>query len=124
MALEKIFEDGLVAAEVRDSGGRGALVFVEGGRLCGSASVLRRLTAVNTVVLEDDGAFGAGNFDAAGIAGVRAVVAWRMREPRWKFEDGGGGVFGFDLVKSGRYGLAQNTSRGARGASRRCGHLD
>ena len=29
--LEEIFEDGLVAAEIADDGGRGALVFVLGG---------------------------------------------------------------------------------------------
>jgi len=124
--LEEIFEDGLVAAEVRDSGGRGALVFVEGGRLCGSTSVAE-IGGGDAVVLEDDGAFGAGDFNTAGIARIGGGSDVENAEcATGKFEDGGGGVFGFDLVKKcAGAGLArERRHRGARGASRRCGRLD
>jgi len=97
--LEKIFEDSLVAAEIRDSGGRGALVFVERCGRGGSARVAET-GGDDAVVLEDDGAFGAGDFDAARVAGIGGSSDMENAESAaGKFEDGGGGVFGFDLVK-------------------------
>jgi hypothetical protein len=97
--LEKIFEDSLVAAEVGDGGGRAAFVFVERGGLGGSASAAETI-GDDAVMFEDDGAFGAGDFDAARVARVRGGGGVENAEgTAGKFEDGGGGVFGFDLVK-------------------------
>ena len=67
--LEKIFEDGLVATEIADDGGGGALIFVEWGGFSGGWRGAE-IGGDDAVVLEDDGAFGAGNFNAAGVAGV------------------------------------------------------
>src|SRR5260370_16475547 len=68
--LEKIFEDCLVAAEVADGGGGGALVFVEGGGFDERGWGVSEVGFDDAVVLENDGAFGAGNFDAARVAGI------------------------------------------------------
>lgn len=96
--LQKIFKDGLVAAEVSDGCRRGALVFVEGSRFCGSASA--EIGGDDAVMFEDDGAFGAGDFDAARIAGVGGRGGVENSErAAGKFEDSGGGIFGFDFVK-------------------------
>ena len=90
--------DGLVAAEVSDGCRRGALVFVEGSRFCGSASA--EIGGDDAVMFEDDGAFGAGDFDAARIAGVGGRGGVENSErAAGKFEDSGGGIFGFDFVK-------------------------
>src|ERR1700757_1203710 len=97
--LEEIFENSLMAAEVSHSGGRGAFVFVERGVLGGSASVAE-MGGDDAVVLEDDGAFGAGDFDAARVARIRGGGGMENAEgAAGKFQDGGGGVFGLDLVK-------------------------
>src|SRR2546425_689853 len=54
----------------------------------------------DAVVLEDDGAFGARNLDAARIAGVGGRSDVQDAEgAAGKFEDGDGGVFGFDGVE-------------------------
>ena len=51
-------------------------------------------------MFEDDGAFGAGDFDAARIAGVGGRGGVENSErAAGKFEDSGGGIFGFDFVK-------------------------
>jgi hypothetical protein len=51
-------------------------------------------------VLEDDGAFGAGDFDAARIAGIGGVSGVEKAQGAAReFEDGCSGIFGFDLVK-------------------------
>jgi len=53
-------------------------------------------------MLEDDGALGAGNFDAARIAGIGGGGGVEnAQSTAGEFEDGGGGVFGFDLVELG-----------------------
>ena len=96
--LEKIFEDGLVAAEIGDGGGGGALVFV--GR-CGFGAGERgpEIGGDDAVVFEDNGAFGAGDCDAAGVAGVGGSGGVENAEgAASEFENGGGGVFGLDLV--------------------------
>src|SRR3954469_4475014 len=67
---KEILEDGLVAANVGDGGGRGAEVGVGG---CTQVEVGRGSTEVggdDGVMLENDGAFGAGDFEAAGVAGI------------------------------------------------------
>src|SRR6266403_3435200 len=97
--LEEIFEDGLVAAKIADGGGGGAEVFVEGSGFDGGWSVTE-IGGDDAVVLEDDGAFGAGNFDAARIAGIGGGSGVENAQGAAReFENGGGGVFGFDLVK-------------------------
>ena len=98
--LEKIFEDGLVAAEIADDGGRGALVFVEGGGFGGGGWDVSEIGGDDAVVFEDDGAFGAGDFDAAGVAGIGGGGGVKYAQgAAGEFEDGNGGVFGFDLVE-------------------------
>src|SRR5580704_12137077 len=100
--LEKIFEDGLVAAEIADDGGRGALVFVEGGGFGGGGWDVSEIGGEDAVVFEDDGAFGAGDFDAAGVAGIGGGGGVKYAQgAAGEFEDGNGGVFGFDLVELG-----------------------
>src|ERR1700732_4863348 len=98
--LEKIFEDGLVAAEITDDGGRGALVFVEGGGFGGGGWGVSEIGGDDAVVFEDDGAFGAGDFDAAGVAGIGGGGGVKYTQgAAGEFEDGNGGVFAFDLVE-------------------------
>src|SRR6266699_293058 len=82
-----------------DGGGGGALVFVDGGGFNGGWSA-SEIGGNDVVVLEDDGAFGAGDFHAARVAGIGG--GGRVENAQGaasKFENGGGGVFGFDLVK-------------------------
>ena len=67
--LEKIFEDRLMAAEIADDGGGGAFVLVEGGGSGGVGSV-SEVGGDDAVVFENDRAFGAGEFNAAGVAGI------------------------------------------------------
>src|SRR6266403_1110938 len=61
-------------------------------------------------MLEDDGAFRAGNFDAARIAGIGGSSDVEKAErAAGEFEDGGGGIFSFDLVEQrGGAGLDAN----------------
>src|SRR5260370_3833999 len=100
--LEKIFEDGLVAAEIADDGGRGALVFVKGGGYGGGGWGVSEIGGDDAVVFENDGSFGAGDFDAAGIAGIGGGGGVENAQgAAGEFEDGDGGVFGFDFVKLG-----------------------
>src|SRR5258708_33009346 len=68
--LEKILEDGLMAAEIADGGGGGALVLVERGGFVAGGWGASEIGCEDAVVLEDDGAFGAGDLNAAGVAGI------------------------------------------------------
>src|SRR5712672_1829907 len=99
--FEKIFEDGLVATVIGNGGGGRALVFVKpGGFECGG-SVLK-MGSDNAVVFEGDGAGGAGDFDAAGVARVSGGGGVKnAKSAAGKFEDGGSGIFDFDFVKKG-----------------------
>jgi len=98
--LKKIFEDSLVAAEIADGGGGGALVFVDGDGFDGRGWGVSQTGFDDAVVLEDDGAFRAGDFNAAGIAGIGGGGSVEDAENAAReFEDGCGGVFGFDFVK-------------------------
>src|SRR5260370_15031255 len=97
--LKKVLEDGLMATEISDGGGGGALVFVDGGGF-GSGGSASEIGGDDAVVLEDDGDFSAGDFDAAGVAGIGGGGRVENAEgAASEFENGGGGVFGFDLVK-------------------------
>src|SRR5712664_2741381 len=108
--LEKIFEDGLVAAEIADDGGGGALVFVEGGGFGGGGWRVSEIGGDDAVVFENDGAFGAGDFDTARVAGISGGGGVENAQGSAReFEDGDGGVFGFDLVKQ-RGGAGLNSS--------------
>jgi len=90
-----------MAAEIGDGSGRGALVFVEDGGLEGSRGATE-IGGDDAVVFEDDGAFGAGDFDATGVAGVGGSGGLKNAEgAAGEFQDGRGGVFGFDLVQQG-----------------------
>src|SRR5260370_38290297 len=54
----------------------------------------------DAVVLEDDGAFGAGNLDATRIAGVGGGGDVQdAQRTAGEFEDGDSGIFGFDGVE-------------------------
>src|SRR5260370_24623871 len=100
--LEKIFEDGLVAAEIADDGGRGALVFVKGGGYGGGGWGVSEIGGDDAVVFENDGSFGAGDFDAAGIAGIGGGGGVENAQgAAGEFEDGAGGVFGFAFFNLG-----------------------
>src|SRR5712671_5743968 len=68
--LEEIFEDGFVAAYVGYCCGRGALIGVAGGDGCNVGGRVAEVGGDDTVVFEDYGAFGAGDFEAAWVAGV------------------------------------------------------
>ncbi len=88
-----------MAPEISDGGGRGALVFVERGGFGGGRRGAK-ISGDDAVVFDDDCAFGAGDFDTAGIAGIGGSGGVEDAESAaGKFEDGGSGVFGFDLVK-------------------------
>src|SRR5437660_10804585 len=58
--LQKIFKDGLVAAEVSDGCSRGASVLVEHSRCCGSACAA--IGGDDAATFEDDGSLRAGAF--------------------------------------------------------------
>src|SRR5205823_6375538 len=54
----------------------------------------------DAVVLQDDGALGAGDLDAAGVARIGSSGGVNNSQgAASEFEDGCGGVLGFDLVK-------------------------
>jgi len=104
--LEKIFEDGLVSAEIADGGGGGALIFVARG-IDEIGRSVAEIGGDDAVVFKDDGASGAGDFDAARIAGEGGGGGVEAAEGAGgEFESGDGGVFGFDFVEeSGGAGL-------------------
>src|SRR5260370_17669451 len=100
--LEKIFEDGLVAAEIADDGGGGALVFVEGGGFGGGGWRVSEIGGDDAVVFENDGAFGAGDFGAAGGAGVGGGGGVGKAQGAARgFGGGGGGVLRFGFYEVG-----------------------
>ncbi len=104
--MEEVFEDGLMAADVGYGGGGGALVGVAGAHI---GEVGRRIAQVggdDAVVLEDYGAFGAGDFEAARVAGI----------------GGGGGEERADGA-AGEFEARGARCRGATGGGRRCGWL-
>src|SRR5580704_86855 len=115
---KKVFEDGLVPAEISDGGGRRALVFVFGG--CGESREVRgyscggwsalEIGGDDAVVLEDHRAFRTGDFDTPGVVGVRGGGGVKNAESATgEFERGDGGVFGFDFVQqSSSAGLHAN----------------
>src|SRR6266849_1217 len=100
--MEEVFEDGLMAAEVGYGGGGGALVGVAGAHI---GEVGRRIAQVggdDAVVLEDYGAFGAGDFEAAGVTGIGGGGGEQRADgAAGEFEGCDGGVFGFDFVQHG-----------------------
>src|SRR6266849_5034673 len=100
--MEEVFEDGLMAAEVGYGGGGGALVGVAGAHI---GEVGRRIAQVggdDAVVLEDYGAFGAGDFEAARVAGIGGGGGEERADgAAGEFEGGDGGVFCFDFVQDG-----------------------
>ena len=108
--MYEIFEDGLVAAEIADRGGRSALVFVEGGGFGAGGWSVSQIGGDDAVVFEDDSAFGAGNLDTAWVARISSGGGVEnARSAAREFEDGECGVFGFDLVKQrGSAGLNAN----------------
>src|SRR6266481_504044 len=89
--MEKIFEDGLVAAGIADGGGWG----------------VSEIGGEDAVVFENYGTLGAGDFDAARVAGIGGGGGVEnTQSAAGEFEDGCGGVFGFDFMKqSGGAGL-------------------
>src|SRR5260370_27493417 len=100
--MEEVFEDGSVAADVGYGGGGGALVGVAGAHI---GEVGRRIAQVggdDAVVLEDYGAFGAGDFEAARVAGIGGGGGeGRADGAAGEFEGGGGGGFRFGFVQDG-----------------------
>src|SRR6266849_2829214 len=100
--MEEVFEDGFMAADVGYGGGGGALVGVAGAHI---GEVGRRIAQVggdDAVVLEDYGAFGAGDFEAARVAGIGGGGGEERADgAAGEFEGGDGGVFGFDFVQDG-----------------------
>src|SRR4029077_4546562 len=111
---KKILDDGLVAAKIADGGGRSALVFVRGGIIetgkLGGGQGVAEIGGNDAVVFEDDRAFGAGDFDAAGVTGISGGRGMENSEcTAGEFERGDSGVFGFDFVKQrGRASLHTN----------------
>jgi len=115
---KKIFEDGLMAAEIGDGGGRGALVFVLGGfvegrevrRYSGGGWSALEIGGNDAVVFKDHRACSARDFDAAWIAGIsRGSRVKNAESATGEFERGDGGVFGFDFVQqSSSAGLHAN----------------
>ena len=102
--VEEVFENGLVATKIADGSRRGALILVvrgfdETGRGGGGFAEIR---GDDAVVFEDDGAFGAGDFDAARVAGIGGCGGVKSAESTiCEFKNGDGGVFRFDFVKQG-----------------------
>src|ERR1700687_2998779 len=98
--VEEVFEDGFMAADVSYGGGRGAFGGVAGGD---GGEVGRRIAQVggdDAVVLEDYSAFGAGDFEAAGVAGIRGGGGEQRADgAAGEFQGGDGGFFGFDFVQ-------------------------
>src|SRR5258708_36643243 len=68
--LEEVFEDGFMAADVGYLGGRGALVGVARGDAGEVGRGVAQAGGYDAGVLEDSGAFGAGDFEAARVAGT------------------------------------------------------
>src|SRR5882724_1547279 len=100
--LEEVFEDGFVAADVGYCCGGGALIGVAGGE---GRKVGRRIGQVgggDAIVFEDYGALGAGDFEAAWVAGIGGGGGEKRSDrAAGEFESGDGGVFGFDFVEDG-----------------------
>jgi len=98
--LEEVFEDGFVAADVGYCCGGGALIGVAGGE---GRKVGRRIGQVgggDAIVFEDYGALGAGDFEAAWVAGIGGGGGEKRADrAAGEFEGGYGGVFGFNFVE-------------------------
>src|SRR5712664_782448 len=100
--LEEVFEDGFMAADVGYRGGRGALVGVARGDAGEVGRGIAQVGGYDAVVLEDYGAFGAGDFEAARVAGIGGGGGEERADgAAGEFEGGDGGVFGFDFVQDG-----------------------
>src|SRR6266699_3290709 len=85
---------GWVATEIADRSGGGALVFVEGSGFDGRSPSVSEIGFDDAVVLEDNGALGAGDFNAARVAGIGGGGGVEDAEgATGEFEDGGGSVF-------------------------------
>src|SRR5712675_1598885 len=68
--LEEVFEDGFVAADVGYRCGGGTLIGVAGRDGCNVGGRVAEVGGSDAIVFEDYGAFGAGDFKAAWVAGV------------------------------------------------------
>src|SRR5712675_3282890 len=68
--LEEVFEDGFVAADVGYRCGGGALIGVAGRDRRNVGGRVAEIGGDDAIVFEDYGAFGAGDFKAAWVAGV------------------------------------------------------
>src|SRR6267154_3020828 len=68
--LQEVFEDGFMAADVGYRCGGGALIGVAGRDGCHVGGRIAQVGGDDTVVFEDYGAFGAGDFQAAWVPGI------------------------------------------------------
>src|SRR6267378_2489905 len=97
---EEVFEDGFVAADVGYCCGGGALIGVAGGD---GGEVVWRIAEIggdDAVLLEDYGAFGAADFDAARVSGIGSGGGEEVANcAAGKFESSDGSVLGFDFVQ-------------------------
>ena len=100
--LEEVFEDGFVAADVGYCCGGGALIGVAGCDGCNVGGRVVEVGGDDAIVFEDYGAFGAGDFKAAWVAGICGGGGEKSADrTAGEFESGDGGVFGFNFVEDG-----------------------
>lgn len=97
---KKILEDGLVAAEVTDGSRRRALVFIRCVGFARASWSVSEICRDDAVMLENNSAFGPGDFDTPRVAGIRGGGSMEnSKRAAGKFECGDGGVFGFDFMQ-------------------------
>ena len=68
---KKIFEHGLVPSKIADRGRRRTLVFVGRSGFDDWRWTVSKIYSDDAIVFENDGAFSAGDFDPARVAGIR-----------------------------------------------------
>src|SRR5712692_3962886 len=101
-SVEKILDYGFVAADVGYRRGGGALVGVARNFGDDLRKGIAEIGGDDAIVFEDDGAFGAGDFDAARVAGIRGGGGEERADgSAGEFEGGHGCVFRFDFVQQG-----------------------
>src|SRR5713101_5000023 len=101
-SMEKILDCGFVAGDVGYRGRGSALVDVSRDADGDARMRIAEIGGDDAIVFEDDGTFGAGDFDAARVAGIRGGGdEERADGSAGEFEGGHGRVFRFDFVQQG-----------------------
>ena len=102
-SLNKVFEHGLVSANLADSGGGSALVLAPGGMIDKARLTVAEVGRNDAIVFENNCAQRSGNFQPSRITGINSRGRLKsVDSTNRKLEDYYSGVFGFDGMQHSR----------------------